>query len=201
MKKEKTGIKSIKKYGPGLCILLVAALIIGYFVNIMVIQNKRDIISLLVLSEKIDEKALENIIAGQIPAAKDEEIVIQTMDPSIEGNYGIILTWIRAGTVDVIVGEEESLKIYAQGGCMADWTELGLTPAQSVQDGNGFLCGVAQYDEEGNMTGTRKEQCFGWRCREELAKICDLKQPVVTVVVNAPHMETALKTAALFAMD
>lgn len=202
LKKEKKCIIIIKKYWLRVGLFCVLAGIVGYFVNIMVIKNKEEVISVLVLSAKADAAALEQEIAGQFQISEDEEIVIQVMDPSVEANYGIILTWIRAGTVDVLIGEPDALKQYAQSGCLADWTDLGLVKEEVLrQKDEAFLCGLAEYDDDGNIFRMGEEQCFGWRCSGEAAEICGLKSPMVSVVLNAPHQEAALKVSRLLALN
>lgn len=198
VKRERKGIYAVKKYWLWICLVCVLAGIAGYFVNIMVIKNKEEMISVLVLSAKANEAALEREITRQFPISEGEEVVIQVMDPSVEANYGIVLTWLRARTVDVLIGETDVLKRYAQSGCLADWSELGVVKEEEIKrKDEAFLCGLAEYDNEGGILRMGEEQCFGWRSSGEVAEACGLKQPVVSVALNAPHKEAALNATRL----
>lgn len=198
VKRERKGIYAVKKYWLWICLVCVLAGIAGYFVNIMVIKNKEEMISVLVLSAKANEAALEREITRQFPISEGEEVVIQVMDPSVEANYGIVLTWLRARTVDVLIGETDALKRYAQSGCLADWSELEVVKEEEIKrKDEAFLCGLAEYDDEGGILRMGEEQCFGWRSSGEVAEACGLKQPVVSVALNAPHKEAALNATRL----
>ena len=189
-KKENHLISFIRKYAvvllAGCAVLLLAA----YFINIMFVQNKKTAVSVLVLEFMEDTSVLEQQVREVLGAAEDEEIEIRTISAGVGTNKAVALTWIRAEVVDVVIGEEEQMTEYAQAGYLKD---LGDTEAEQP---DAFLCGLAEYDKEGNVTGTGPESCFG-KYAGEIAGV-PMEKPVAGLAGNASNLDNALMLLNFF---
>ena len=189
-KKENKIIRFIKKYAAGLAAGCVILLLLAYFVNLIFVQNKRTAVSVLVLEFMEDTSGLENQVREVLGTGGDEEIEIRTISAGVGANKAVALTWIRAEVVDVVIGEEEQMTEYAQAGYLKD---LGDTEAEQP---DAFLCGLAEYDKEGNVTGTGPESCFG-KYAGEIAGV-PMEKPVAGLAGNASNLDNALMLLNFF---
>jgi len=189
-KKENHLISFIRKYAAVLLAGCAVLLLAAYFINIMFVQNKRTAVSVLVLEFMEDTSVLEQQVREVIGAAEDEEIEIRTISAGVGTNKAVALTWIRAEVVDVVIGEEEQMTEYAQAGYLKD---LGDTEAEQP---DAFLCGLAEYDKEGNVTGTGPESCFG-KYAGEIAGV-PMEKPVAGLAGNASNLDNALMLLNFF---
>lgn len=189
-KKENHLISFIRKYAAVLLAGCAVLLLAAYFINIMFVQNKKTAVSVLVLEFMEDTSVLEQQVREVIGAAEDEEIEIRTISAGVGTNKAVALTWIRAEVVDVVIGEEEQMTEYAQAGYLKD---LGDTEAEQP---DAFLCGLAEYDKEGNVTGTGPESCFG-KYAGEIAGV-PMEKPVAGLAGNASNLDNALMLLNFF---
>ena len=189
-KKENHLISFIRKYAAALLAGCAVLLLAAYFINIMFVQNKKTAGSVLVLEFMEDTSVLEQQVREVLGAAEDEEIEIRTISAGVGTNKAVALTWIRAEVVDVIIGEEEQMTEYAQAGYLKD---LGDTEAEQP---DAFLCGLAEYDKEGNVTGTGPESCFG-KYAWEIAGV-PMEKPVAGLAGNASNLDNALMLLNFF---
>lgn len=189
-KKENHLISFIKKYAAALLAGCVVLLLAAYFINIMFVQNKKTAVSVLVLEFMEDTSVLEQQVREVLGSAEDEEIEIRTISAGVGTNKAVALTWIRAEVVDVVIGEEEQMTEYAQAGYLKD---LGDTEAEQP---DAFLCGLAEYDKEGNVTGTGPESCFG-KYAGEIAGV-PMEKPVAGLAGNASNLDNGLMLLNFF---
>lgn len=189
-KKENHLISFIRKYAAVLLAGCAVLLLAAYFIYIMFVQNKKTAVSVLVLEFMEDTSVLEQQVREVIGAAEDEEIEIRTISAGVGTNKAVALTWIRAEVVDVVIGEEEQMTEYAQAGYLKD---LGDTEAEQP---DAFLCGLAEYDKEGNVTGTGPESCFG-KYAGEIAGV-PMEKPVAGLAGNASNLDNALMLLNFF---
>ena len=189
-KKENHLISFIRKYAAVLLAGCAVLLLAAYFINIMFVQNKKTAVSVLVLEFMEDTSVLEPQVREVLGAAEDEEIEIRTISAGVGTNKAVALTWIRAEVVDVVIGEEEQMTEYAQAGYLKD---LGDTEAEQP---DAFLCGLAEYDKEGNVTGTGPESCFG-KYAGEIAGV-PMEKPVAGLAGNASNLDNALMLLNFF---
>lgn len=189
-KKENHLISFIRKYAAVLLAGCAVLLLAAYFINIMFVQNKKTAVSVLILEFMEDTSVLEQQVREVLGAAEDEEIEIRTISAGVGTNKAVALTWIRAEVVDVVIGEEEQMTEYAQAGYLKD---LGDTEAEQP---DAFLCGVAEYDKEGNVTGTGPESCFG-KYAGEIAGV-PMEKPVAGLAGNASNLDNALMLLNFF---
>ena len=189
-KKENHLISFIRKYAAVLLAGCAVLLLAAYFINIMFVQNKKTAVSVLVLEFMEDTSVLEQQVREVLGAAEDEEIEIRTISAGVGTNKAVALTWIRAEVVDVVIGEEEQMTEYAQAGYLKD---LGDTEAEQP---DAFLCGLAEYDKEGNVTGTGPESCFG-KYAGEIAGV-RMEKPVAGLAGNASNLDNALMLLNFF---
>ncbi len=189
-KKENHLISFIRKYAAVLLAGCAVLLLAAYFINIMFVQNKKTAVSVLVLEFMEDTSVLEQQVREVLGAAEDEEIEIRTISAGVVTNKAVALTWIRAEVVDVVIGEEEQMTEYAQAGYLKD---LGDTEAEQP---DAFLCGLAEYDKEGNVTGTGPESCFG-KYAGEIAGV-PMEKPVAGLAGNASNLDNALMLLNFF---
>ncbi len=189
-KKENHLISFIRKYAAVLLAGCAVLLLAAYFINIMFVQNKKTAVSVLVLEFMEDTSVLEQQVREVLGAAEDEEIEIRTISAGVGTNKAVALTWIRAEVVDVVIGEEEQMTEYAQAGYLKD---LGDTEAEQP---DAFLCGLAEYDKEGNVTGTGPESCFGKYAGEIAGGT--MEKPVAGLAGNASNLDNALMLLNFF---
>ena len=189
-KKENHLISFIRKYAAVLLAGCAVLLLAAYFINIMFVQNKKTAVSVLVLEFMEDTSVLEQQVREVLGTAEDEKIEIRTISAGVGTNKAVALTWIRAEVVDVIIGEEEQMTEYAPAGYLKD---LGDTEAEQP---DAFLCGLAEYDKEGNVTGTGPESCFG-KYAGEIAGV-PMEKPVAGLAGNASNLDNALMLLNFF---
>lgn len=180
-KKECRGYQFIKNHIVVLLAVCFVFFLAVYFINVIFIQNEETVVSVLVLEFMEDSFRLEQQVRETVQAEEDQKVEIRTIASQVEANKAIVLTWIRAQTVDVIIGEEEQIAEYAQAGYLKE-----LEKGQS----DDFLCARAEYNSEGNIIGTGEEECFG----KYTADIpgTEFQKPVAGLAENAPHRENAL---------
>ena len=183
-------VSFIKKYAAALLAGCVILLLAVYFINIIFVQNQKTAVSVLILEFMEDTSGLENQVREVFGTGGDEEIEIRTISAGVGANKAVALTWIRAEVVDVIIGEEEQMTEYAQAGYLKD---LGDTEAEQP---DAFLCGLAEYDKEGNVTGTGPESCFG-KYAGEIAGV-PMEKPVAGLAGNASNLDNALMLLNFF---
>lgn len=211
-KNENKFLSFIKRYAAGLLAGCVLLLLGAYFINIMFVQNQKTAVSVLVLEFMEDTSRLERQIREAVGLDEEEKIEIRTISYGVQANKAVALTWIRAEVVDVIIGEEEQMAEFAQAGYLKDLSKsdnkMGAPekngpeenePERNETEGDGagscqfadFLCGLAEYDQDGNITGTGPETCFG----SYIAGLegIEIKTPVAGLADNAANMDNALR--------
>lgn len=173
----------LKKYGTGIVVSLIVVLIIAYFVNIIFAKNKETAISVLILEYTDDTTTIENQIREIAGLKENQKIEIKSIDAKQSANNAIILTWIRAKTIDVIIGSEENVKVFAQAGYLKKLNEETRN--------KDFMCGLAQYNDLGEIISVGTEECFG----KYVAEIegVEIKSPVVCLAANLTNEDNAEK--------
>lgn len=82
---ERKIIRFFKRHITGIIAILVICIIAGYFVNVIFFENKKDVISVLVLKPLTDTEALEKEIGTVVEVDGKEEIHIQSIDFDLGG--------------------------------------------------------------------------------------------------------------------
>lgn len=113
-------IKLFKRHMLVIITILAVFAIAGYFVNVIFFENKKDVISVLVLETVADTEALEKEIGMVVEAGVKEEIHIQSIDFDLGANEAIATTWLRSGTIDVIIGREDQIAFYEEAGYLEE---------------------------------------------------------------------------------
>lgn len=177
-----------RKHWGKLCIILVCAVVAGYFVNIIFFENKKDVLSVLVLQTEVDREALTKELQKAVPVKNGEEIVIQTLDYGNSMNQGTAVTWLRSGTIDLIIGSKEQMTDFGQYGYLK-----GLKDMKDVEEKEKFRCGIADFDDEGNLLSVEGNDWVGV-FPGRIKGIETLDSLVAAIAGNAPHQENAFKT-------
>ena len=113
-------IKLFKRHMLVIITILAVFAIAGYFVNVIFFENKKDVISVLVLETVADTEVLEKEIGTVVEAGVKEEIHIQSIDFDLGANEAIATTWLRSGTIDVIIGREDQIAFYEEAGYLEE---------------------------------------------------------------------------------
>lgn len=113
-------IKLFKRHMLVIITILAVFAIAGYFVNVIFVENKKDVISVLILETVADTEALEKEIGTVVEAGVKEEIHIQSIDFDLGANEAIATTWLRSGTIDVIIGREDQIAFYEEAGYLEE---------------------------------------------------------------------------------
>mgnify|MGYP003297787572 CR=1 FL=1 len=180
------------KYGLYICLVCCMVGIIGYFANIMFFQNEKDILNVLVLTSKMDSDLLLEEIEEAVKVDVGEEILIKYMDTSgNEANRAIILTWIRAKTVDIIIGEEEQIDFFAENGCLKEIEEQDIS-GKSYYDSS-----VIKYDSDGDVIGREDKKHYGIYINR-VAGVRFQTMPVISLAVNFQNKENAINVFELY---
>lgn len=210
-KKEHKIISLVRRYWGALLAGCALLLLFVYFVNLMFVQNQKTAVSVLVLEFVEDTSGLERQIREAVGADEKEKVEIRTISYGVQANKAVALTWIRAEVVDVIIGAEELMTEFAQAGYLKDLDKMersghraeALEEAETEGDGAGsrrsgdFLCGLAEFDQEGNVTGLGPDTCFG-KYTAEIPGAA-IETPVAGLADNAPNLENGQKLIDFFA--
>lgn len=175
---------------------------VGYFVKTTVFDRKDVVLSVMILndSQEVDIDQMEADLREElnITDAK-QDITFAIMDTAMEANHAVIMTRLRAQSVDILLADKKAFDEYAQGGSYADLDKT-LTGAwhDSLQDG--FVeSREAEYDDSGNITDYGEYLPFGLDLSgSERYKSYGsvLSDPVAGIVVNAEHKELAEEALA-----
>lgn len=185
--KENRAVRFIWRHAAGITGLIAAVAIIGYFANLILFQNEKTVLGVAVLEQVEDGDGLEQELGQIVSMEEGEKVMIQSLDTTISANQPIVTTWIRAGTVDLIIGTEEEIKFYASAGYLTDLSEAG--DKITVPEDRRYMCGTAEYDDEGNVTGIGEEQWFGVYA-DPISGV-DIEDPVIALSAKMSHEETA----------
>lgn len=172
------------KYGLYICLMCCMVGIAGYFVNLILFQNKKDILNVLVLSSQINSDALADEIEKVVEVDADEEISIKYMDTKgNEANRAIVLTWIRAKTVDIIISEKNQIEFFAENGCLKE-----------LKEGKTEYCyydnSIINYDSDGGIIGREEERHYGIYV-DGISGVEFQTQPIVSLAVNLQNVDNA----------
>ncbi|GEM_PF-6619453 len=187
-------LRKIKKiwlqHGVVICVVCCLIGIVGYFVNIIVFQNHKDVVNVLVLSPEVDVKEMENDLKRVVEVGNNEEIAIKYLDINNEANQAIVLTWLRAKTVDVIISDEEKIGFFAENACLLELDGL-LDPA-SGEKGTYYYNGIVSYDSEGKIIGKEEDKVYGVHT-EKINGIEGMSDPVAAIVANVQNKSNAVR--------
>lgn len=175
-----------RKYGIIIAVIIVVLFIIGYFAKIIVFDNKKDVLTVLVLSDNLDVEVMENDLYQILDIGEKEEVVIKYMNSTVETEQAIILTWIRSRTVDVVIGEKQSLEFYAQNGALMNLQEVGFE-----MDERAYIDAVNVYSSDGKLIGKGEEILYG-KYAEKINGLSEMRNPIVSLTVNGLHRDEAI---------
>lgn len=178
----------LRKHWGKLCIAAVCLIVVGYFVNIIFFQNKKEVLTVLVLQTEVDREALTEEIQKAVDVSSREEISIQTLDYNNPVNQGVAVTWLRSGTIDLIIGSEEEMTVFGQYGYLMDLKDIKMTTEKEK-----FMCGTAEFDDDGNILSVEGSEWVGVY-PGQVAGIEGMDSPVISIVRNAPQKENAVST-------
>lgn len=182
----------LRKHWGKLCIVFLCTVVAGYFVNIIFFENKKDVLTVLVLQTEVDREVLTNELQKAVAVKQGEEISIQTLDYSNSMNQGTAVTWLRSGTIDLIVGNREQMTAFGQHGYLKRLEGMG-----DLAEKEKFRCGTAEFDDEGNLIRAGGNDWVGV-FPGRIAGIDSMDSPVIAIVENAPNKENAFKTLEMF---
>lgn len=181
----------LQKHFAKFCIMVLCIAVMGYFVNIIFFENKKDVLTILVLTTDIDREELSQEIKKAVDINKGEEITIQTLDYSNKANQGVAITWLRSGTIDILVGNKEEMTIFGQYGYLKE-----LEKTELATDKEKFMCGIAEFDDEGNILSIKGDYWVGIY-PDKIPGLNGIWQPVISIMENAPNKGNAMKTVEI----
>lgn len=181
--------KLLRRYIIVICIILFTSIIIFYFFNIVVFQNKKKALNILVLSSQIDEYEIKNKLEDVLNLSEDEEVTIKYMDISNEINRAIVLTWIRARTVDLMISGNKQLDFFAENAFLMD-----MKNDIQLKGDNGrkyYYNYIATYDSEGNKINRGEKTEYGIFVKRIMG-IDSIDEPILSVVTNCNNKENTV---------
>ncbi len=181
--------KKTKKVKKGV-LFFIGAVFVGVFVyqtiKVVVLENEKTVVSVLVLKPISDQKTFEKEVRGQVKIKKGQKVLIQSIDAEIEANHAIATTWIRAKTADVIVGEEKVIRKYAEAGYLKELSEKDRIPQK-----HRYYCALAEYNTGENIEKIGEEKWLGVFAKEIPG--LDEERLVVSLAANVVNEENALE--------
>ncbi|MGL6198775.1 MAG: hypothetical protein ACRC3H_07555 [Lachnospiraceae bacterium] len=186
-----------KKAIPIMAVLIIGGIVL-YFVNVIFFQKHDTVLSVIVMGaeDSIDADALEEKLRkGLNVAADDQEVNITFLDPGVAANQAVVLTWIRAGTVDLIIADREEFKMAAGGGMCADLE--AVLPADLLEKTQNSLQrgAISIYNDDGTLAGSEKECYYGIGLKQSTVfqewnrSITD---PIVSIAINTERTDNCV---------
>lgn len=186
------------RHGIRIAAIALALGIVLYFVNIIVFQRKEMVLSVLILSEEdsVDIGILEKGIRRELDAESEKkDVEILFLDVSMEANRAILLTRVRARTVDIIISEPDIYRMAASGGMCMDLKEALPISAYDAVRRDLCMGAVSVFDGAGQVADTGQEKEFGLDLTESAVLMqCNrsLTEPVASVVTNSERVDNAI---------
>lgn len=173
--------------------------IIGYFVKTIVFDRKELELSVLVIDDtkELDIEQMEEDLREQLGIDSDkQDITFTIFDNAKNGNEAVIMTRLRAKSVDILISSEETFKEYAANDVYENLDEK--FPKDMIERiDSKFIDGEeATLDDDGNVIERGKSLPYGVDISngilmEKYGSI--LKNPVIGIVVNTEHQDNAVK--------
>ena len=201
----KAKIKQFFDYYLGYVVIAVVLLgIIGYFVKTIVFDRKELELSVLVIDDtnELDIEQMEEDLKEQLGIDSDKQDITFTLfDNAKSGNEAVIMTRIRAKSVDILISSEETFKEYAANGVYENLDEK-LPEDMIERIDSKFIDGEeATLDDDGNVIEWGKSLSYGVDISngilmEKYGSI--LENPVIGIVVNTEHQNNSVKALDMF---
>lgn len=178
--------------------------IIGYFVKTIVFDRKELELSVLVIDDtnELDIEQMEEDLKEQLGIDSDKQDITFTLfDNAKSGNEAVIMTRIRAKSVDILISSEETFKEYAANGVYENLDE-NLPEDMIERIDSKFIDGEeATLDDDGNVIEWGKSLSYGVDISngilmEKYGSI--LENPVIGIVVNTEHQNNSVKALDMF---
>lgn len=179
-----------RRYWAMLCIAAILIGTAGYFINIIILDNKTKVLTVLVLSDAVNREELTEELARAVMVGKREEILVQTVDADSEKNQGAVVTWMRSGTIDIIVGDEDQMGRYGRYGYLKDLGEMGLS-----LKGEKLFSRIAEFDNDGEILSEGDAYWSGLYM--DAIPGVGIASPVISIAANAAHVESGAKVLEL----
>lgn len=178
--------------------------IIGYFVKTIVFDRKELELSVLVIDDtnELDIEQMEEDLKEQLGIDSDkQDITFTIFDNTKNGNEAVIMTRLRAKSVDILISGEETFKEYAANGVYENLDEK-LPEDMIERIDSKFIDGEeATLDDDGNVIEWGKSLSYGVDISngilmEKYGSI--LENPVIGIVVNTEHQNNSVKALDMF---
>lgn len=184
--------------------VLLAVGLIGYFVKTIAFDRKDVVLSVMILNdnEEMDIDLLEKELKEYLGTTSNkQDITFSFMRTDVAQNEAIILTRLRAKTVDIIISDEETFQKYAGSGIYAELSSV-VDAVLLEQNKDKLLRGsVAIWDRDGKKIGEEKPADYGWNLADS-EKYVTLgginEKPVFGIVVNGMNGSNAAEALHYF---
>lgn len=185
-------------------IILLCVGIVAYFVKTIAFDRKDIVLSVMILNdnENMDIDLMETELKDYLGIVSEkQDITFSFLKTDVAQNEAIILTRLRAKSVDILISDKKTFQKYAGNGIYAELDDvLGEEVIQQNQDK--LLQGrVSVLDEDGSVIEEEPAKNYGWNLAEN-EKYVTLggitKDAVLGIVVNSMNCENAVKTIEYF---
>ncbi|MDD3338388.1 MAG: hypothetical protein PHS82_05970 [Lachnospiraceae bacterium] len=170
---------------------------VGYFVKTVVFDRKDVVLSVMILNDDttLDTDQMEADLREKLNITDDkQDITLSVMDSTAMGNNAVILTRLRAQSVDLLITDQKAFDVYTEGAAYANLNET-LSDALREQLQDGFVDGrAAIYDNEGNVTEYEDALLYGVDISDSeryQSYGSALTHVIAGIAVNAEHKEMA----------
>lgn len=185
-------------------IILLCVGIVAYFIKTIAFDRKDVVLSVMILNdnENLDIDLMEAELKDYLGIASEkQDITFSFLKTDVAQNEAIILTRLRAKSVDIIISDKKTFQKYASNGIYAELDEL-LDEVLIQQNQDKLLQGkVSVLDGEGKVISEETEKNFGWNLAENKKYVTlggIMKDAVLGIVINSMNCENAVKAIEYF---
>lgn len=185
-------------------IVLLCVGIVAYFIKTIAFDRKDIVLSVMILNdnENMDIDLMETELKDYLGIfSEKQDITFSFLKTDIAQNDAIILTRLRAKSVDILISDKKIFQKYASNGIYAELD--GMLDQELIQQNQYKLLQgrVSVLDGDGNVISEEPAKNYGWNLAEN-EKYVTLggitKDAVLGIVVNSMNCENAAKTIEYF---
>lgn len=185
-------------------IILLCVGIVAYFIKTIAFDRKDVVLSVMILNdnENLDIDLMEAELKDYLGIVSEkQDITFSFLKTDVAQNEAIILTRLRAKSVDIIISDKKTFQKYASNGIYAELDDL-LDEVLIQQNQDKLLQGkVSVLDGEGKVISEETEKNFGWNLAENKKYVTlggIMKDAVLGIVINSMNCENAVKAIEYF---
>lgn len=183
---------------------LICVLTVGYFAKTILLDRKDVILSVMYLQgdTEVDTEQMERELKEYLELkGEKQDITFSFLEPDVSQNQAIILTRLRAKSVDIVIAERDVFEQYASAGM---FVPLDLVLEKDFIEKNRTVLiegSIVTLDAAGNVAETGEKKAYGLdllenKKYESFGNFMD--SPILGIAANSMHMENAERAVLFF---